>query len=110
MAAALQPMHLPLEVYLRSSYEPDAEYVDGVIQERPMGEYDHSSWQYAIQLWFARHAQDWGIRVRPQLRVQISRSRFRVPDVAVLDRNLPIEQIVTHPQLPFSRFFRRKIL
>ncbi|MGC9222357.1 MAG: Uma2 family endonuclease [Terracidiphilus sp.] len=99
MAAALQPMHVPLEVYLRSSYEPDAEYVDGVIEERPSGEYDHSSWQYAIQPWFARHAQDWGIRVRPELRVQISRSRFRVPDVAVLDRSLSIEQIVTHPPI-----------
>jgi hypothetical protein len=26
--------HIPIEVYLRSSYEPDAEYVDGVIEER----------------------------------------------------------------------------
>jgi Uma2 family endonuclease len=99
MAAAAQPGYVPLEVYLRSSYEPDAEYLDGVIEERPMGEYDHSSWQYAIQLWFARHALDWAIRVRPELRVQISKSCFRVPDVAVLDRNLPIEQIVTHPPI-----------
>jgi len=29
--------HIPVEVYLRSSYEPDAEYVDGEIEERPMG-------------------------------------------------------------------------
>ena len=29
--------HVPVEVYLRSSYEPDAEYVDGKIEERPMG-------------------------------------------------------------------------
>ena len=28
---------IPVEVYLRSSYEPDAEYVDGEIEERPMG-------------------------------------------------------------------------
>ncbi len=36
---------VPIEVYLRSSYEPDAEYVDGVIEERPMGELDHAAWQ-----------------------------------------------------------------
>jgi len=95
MAAAAHPAYVPLEVYLRSSYEPDAEYVDGVIEERPMGEYDHSSWQHAIGLWFAQHAQEWAIRVRPELRVQVAKHRFRVPDVAVLDRNLPIEQIVT---------------
>jgi Uma2 family endonuclease len=99
MAAAAQPTYVPLEVYLRSSFEPDAEYVDGVIEERPMGEYDHSSWQYAIQLWFAQHAHEWAIRVRPELRVQVGRNRFRVPEVAVLDRNLAVEQIVTHPPI-----------
>jgi len=35
MAAASQVPFVPLEVYLHSSYEPDAEYVDGVIEERP---------------------------------------------------------------------------
>jgi Uma2 family endonuclease len=96
MAAATQPTYVPLEVYLKSSYEPDAEYVDGVIEERPMGEYDHSSWQHAIELWFAQHTQKWAIRVRPELRIQVARQRFRVPDVTVLDRNLPTEQIITH--------------
>jgi Uma2 family endonuclease len=69
--------------------------VDGVIEERPMGEFDHSSWQHAIELWFAQHAQAWAIRVRPELRIQVARQRFRVPDVTVLDRNLPTEQIIT---------------
>jgi Uma2 family endonuclease len=99
MAAAAQPTRVPLDVYLKSSFEPDAEYVDGVIEERPMGEYDHSSWQHAIELWFSQHAQKWAIRVRPELRVQVAKNRFRVPDVTVLDRNLPIEQIITHPPI-----------
>ena len=34
-----------LDVYLKSDFEPDAEYVDGEIEERPMGEYDHAAWQ-----------------------------------------------------------------
>jgi Uma2 family endonuclease len=99
MATATQPAHVPLDVYLKSSFEPDAEYVDGVIEERPMGEYDHSSWQHAIELWLSQHAQEWAIRVRPELRVQVARNRCRVPDVTVLDRNLPIEQIITHPPI-----------
>ncbi|MBB6142168.1 hypothetical protein HNQ77_000106 [Silvibacterium bohemicum] len=45
MAATAAHTSVPVEVYLRSSYEPDAEYVDGEIEERPMGEYEHSSWQ-----------------------------------------------------------------
>ena len=91
--------HVPVEVYLCSSYEPDAEYVDGRVEERPMGEFDHSSWQQAIQRWFLQHQMEWGIRVRPGLRVKVAATRYRVPDVIVLDRSRPIELIITHPPL-----------
>jgi Uma2 family endonuclease len=91
--------HVPVEVYLRSSYEPDADYVDGMIEERPMGEFDHASWQQAIQKWFWLHEKEWDIRVRPELRVRVAATRYRIPDVTVLDRSQPIEQIVTHPPL-----------
>jgi hypothetical protein len=94
--------HIPVEVYLRSSYEPDAEYVDGEIEERPTGENDHSAWQDAISFWFRQHARDWNVRVRPELRIQVAPTRFRVPDVAVLDHDQTIEQIVTPP--PAGRF------
>jgi Uma2 family endonuclease len=90
---------IPVEVYLRSSYEPDAEYVDGEIEERPAGENDHSAWQEAICFWFRQHAQEWNVRVRPELRIQTGPTRFRVPDVTVLDRAQPLEQIVTRPPL-----------
>jgi len=90
---------VPVEVYLRSSYEPDAEYVDGEIEERPMGEWDHASWQQAIQSWFLQHEKQWGIRVRPELRIRVAATRYRVPDVTVVDRNRPIEQIITHPPI-----------
>ena len=90
---------IPVEIYLRSSYEPDAEYVDGEIEARPVGENDHSAWQDAICFWFRQHAQDWKVRVRPELRIQVAATRFRVPDVAVLDRDQPTEQIVTHAPL-----------
>ena len=85
---------VPVEVYLRSSYEPDAEYVDGVIEARPMGEYDHAAWQEAILAYFREHRREWNIRVLPELRIQISRTRYRIPDATVLDRDLPIEQII----------------
>lgn len=90
---------LPVELYLHSSYDPDPEYVDGEIEERPQGEYDHASWQEAILKWFWRHEKEWNIRSKPELRVQVAPTRFRVPDVTVLDRDQPIEQIITHPPL-----------
>jgi Uma2 family endonuclease len=88
---------VPLSTYLKSEYEPDAEYVDGEIEERPMGENDHSAWQGAISFWFQQHAKDWNLLVRPELRIQVSPTRFRIPDVTILDRDQPVEQIVTHP-------------
>ena len=99
MAATVAAKFVPVEVYLQSEYEPDAEYVDGAIEERPMGEYDHATWQYAIQKWFMLHEGDWTIRVRAELRVQVSPTRYRLPDVTVFDRSRPIEQILTHPPI-----------
>jgi len=90
---------VPVEVYLRSSFDPDAEYVDGEIQERPVGEYDHAAWQDALLAYFREHAIEWKVRAKPELRVQVSPTRFRVPDVTVLDRDRPIEQITTHPPI-----------
>ena len=87
------------EEYLHTTYEPDAEYVDGVIEERCLGEYDHSSWQKALLLWFAKNEKNWNIRVNQELRVQVSPTRFRVPDITVVNRSHPIEQVVTAPPL-----------
>lgn len=35
--------------------------------------------------------------MKPELRVQVSPTRYRVPNVTILDRNQPIEQVITHP-------------
>ncbi len=87
---------VPVEVYLASDYEPDAEYVDGEIEERPTGQYSHGAWQKALLLWFSARAREWNIRVLAEYRVQVAKTRYRVPDVVVWDRSLPIEQILTH--------------
>ena len=97
---ATATVYVPLEVYLRSSFEPDAEYVDGTIQERSVGELDHAAWQKAIQQWFWQREREWGVRVFAELRVQVSPTRFRVPDVVVLENAGPLkemEQIVRTP-------------
>jgi len=92
---------IPVEMYLHPpcDYEPDAEYVDGEIELRPMGEYDHTNWQTAILQWFLAHARDWEIRARPEQRIQLRPTRYRVPDVVVFDRNAPVEQILTRPPI-----------
>lgn len=91
--------YVPLEVYLKSKYEPDAEYVDGTIEERPMGELDHSEWQGAILAWFRAHTAEWNARGLAELRVQVAPTRFRIPDVTILDRDQSREQIITRAPL-----------
>src|ERR1017187_9837216 len=39
---------IPVSEYLRTSYSPDCDYVDGEVQERNMGEQDHSDLQTRI--------------------------------------------------------------
>jgi Uma2 family endonuclease len=99
LAAPPPTNRVPLEVYLTTSWEPDAEYVDGVIEERPMGEWNHADWQAAVLEYFRKRRAEWNIRVAAELRVQVSASSFRVPDVTVLDRNQPVEQIISRPPI-----------
>ena len=87
------------EEYLRTSYEPDAEYIDGVVEERPMGEGRHSAWQSSISGFFWGRADEWGIRVRAELRTQTGERRYRVPDVAVLAVGTEHERIAVTPPL-----------
>lgn len=88
---------VPLEVYLRTSYRPDVDYVDGVIEERNLGQNDHSAWQAALVSWFRQQAHSGGVRVRPELRVRVAGTRVRIPDVALIDRDLPQDPVATHP-------------
>lgn len=90
---------IPLEVYMRTSYRPDVDYVDGVIEERNLGQNDHSAWQDAISAWFRLQAKAGGVRVRPELRIKVSGSRVRIPDVALLDRTREQEPVPTHPPI-----------
>jgi len=91
--------HIPLEVYLRTSYHPDRDYVDGEVQERNLGEFDHSQLQMAIAAWFHARRKEWNVHVLPEQRVRISAARVRIPDVCLVSRDLPIEQVIETPPL-----------
>jgi Uma2 family endonuclease len=96
MAAATQ---LPISVseYLRTSYRPDCDYVDGVVEERNLGEFDHAALQEALLEWFRKHKEEWRVRAYPELRVQVSPTRFRVADICVLSISAPREQVIQTP-------------
>ncbi len=86
-----------VEDYLRMSVDPDCEYVAGVLEVRAVGEYDHSTWQTILAAFFSSKGLEWGIKARTGLRVQVASDSYRVPDVTLLSREAPREQIITHP-------------
>jgi Uma2 family endonuclease len=95
--ATATPLRISPSEYLRTSYRPDCDYVDGVIEERNLGELDHSAIQEALLEWFRSHRQEWRVRAYPELRVQASPTRFRVADVCVLSASAPREQVIQTP-------------
>ena len=85
-----------IEEYLSISYRPDCDYIDGEVQERNLGTFDHSRLQLAIAAYFYVRRKEWGICVVPEQRVQISPTRFRIPDVCVI-LGEPTSQILREP-------------
>jgi Uma2 family endonuclease len=87
---------ISVDEYLATSYRPDCDYVDGHIEERNLGEWDHSRLQLAIGSYFFTRQKEWGISVATEQRVQVKPTRFRIPDVCVV-LGTPNEQILTRP-------------
>jgi len=73
---------IPVEEYLNTSYDPDVEYVDGVLVERKVGDYLHSLVQ--SNLIFALRLKYRDLFVLPELRSRTRETRYRLPDVCVL--------------------------
>jgi Uma2 family endonuclease len=88
-----------VEEYLHTSYRPDCDYVDGQVQERNLGEKDHSRTQGRVYAYLFNQYPGLREKLFPELRVQVSAKRFRVPDVCVLAEDAPDEQIVTTPPI-----------
>jgi Uma2 family endonuclease len=90
---------ISVDEYLRTSYSPDCDYVDGEVRERNLGEMEHATVQTAIAAWFWAHQRQWNLRTVVEQRVQVSARRFRVPDISVLSRDQPMEPIVRVPPI-----------
>lgn len=87
-----------VEEYLRTSFpEGDREYVDGQIVERNLGEKSHSRAQRQLILFFTALLRTHGTHVFPEQCVQVSPTRFRVPDVCVYLGGEPEEEVFTAP-------------
>ncbi len=98
MAAAASPLPISVYEYLNSVYEPDMDYVDGALEDRNLGEFDHYLVQRALLLALIKLEVKGHFFVVQETRVQISPTRFRVPDTCLIDPK-QVEQIITTPPL-----------
>jgi Uma2 family endonuclease len=90
---------IPLSQYLKTSYHPDREYLDGEVRERNMGKWEHARVQAALAAWFWTHESTWGVMVATEWRTQVSATRVRIPDVVVLAANSRQTDVLSQPPL-----------
>ena len=85
---------ISVEEYLNTTYRPDVDYVDGHIEERNWGVFDHGDLQLEIGTFFRIHQHEWSIRVVVETRMQTTPTRFRIPDVCILPLDRERERII----------------
>src|SRR5258708_1967095 len=93
------PATVSLEEYLRSSWSPDCEFVDGRTEERNVGTVSHSLTVGALLWTISDRQPQWRVQPVRSVRMRVSPTRVRVPDVCVIQRGGPHEQVLTHPPL-----------
>jgi len=85
---------IPLSEYLNTSYRPDCDYIDGEVKERNLGTRAHGLMQWLLATILNRNWRAWQIIAGTEIRVRVSDTRVRIPDVCVLRRSDPADAVV----------------
>jgi Uma2 family endonuclease len=93
-AAVVAHSQVQVGEYLGSVYRPDVDFVDGVLVDRNVGEFDHGKLQRALLFAFARLEDAGSFYTILEQRVQISADTYRVPDLCLLRNDELPEKIV----------------
>lgn len=84
------PALVSAEEYLSTSYRPEMEFVDGVLEERGMPTELHGLFQALLAAYFWVHRKQFRFAVSVASRTQIQADvRYRVPDIVLAP--LPVE-------------------
>ena len=68
MAASTQ---ISVEEYLKTVYHPDCDYIDGVVEERNLGEFDHGLIQLRLGSFFLTRLKETGLLAATEVRMRI---------------------------------------
>jgi Uma2 family endonuclease len=94
MATAHQ---ISIEDYLDTVYRPDRDYVNGEIEERNVGEKEHSAVQAFFIKWFAAFEALWRLEAYPEIHMLTAPTRVRIADIAVDRIGIPYEPVLRKP-------------
>ena len=72
---------IPVDEYLRTSYRPDCDFIDGEVLERNVGKRRHGYAQAEIAAWFSHRRQTLHLQPITELRMRVGPNRIRIPDV-----------------------------
>ena len=86
-----------LEEYLSTVYEPDCDYVDGELEDRNVGEHDHSDLQSEILRYLRNRRRELSVRAFGEWRSRVSPTRYRVPDITVIREPYMKEPVLAQP-------------
>jgi Uma2 family endonuclease len=88
---------LSIDEYLNTSYEPDCDYVEGALQERNVGTFDHGRLQALLTTYLGSHERLWGTCTITEQRIRVSGKRVRIADICVLLDGQPKDQVIGVP-------------
>lgn len=108
MATASLVPFVSVEEYLHKVYEPDMDYVDGVLQDRNVGEFALGLLQQVIMLALMRFEDSADVLAIIETRTQTQATRFRVPDVALISTAVMPNRIVRSAPSSALKSCRRK--
>jgi Uma2 family endonuclease len=88
------PVLIPVSEYLNTTYDPDCDYIDGEVIERNVGEKQHGLLQGLLFSIFLNNLDDWQLLPVTEQRVQVSPTKFRIPDLCLVRRQNSADPIV----------------
>ncbi len=80
---ATKAIAIPMEEYMRTSYEYDAEWVEGEVVERSLPNNNHAKAQANIDHGVVASRKTSRLFSRPGLRIRVAPNRWRIPDITV---------------------------
>jgi Uma2 family endonuclease len=93
------PAAMTEEEYLRTEFRPDCDFVDGRIEERNVGKWEHSRVQHILDRIFGINERAWHVFTAPECRLEVAPHRFRVPDVMVMRRGQKFTDVIREAPL-----------